>query len=396
MLSDVYFPRVNGVSTSIRTFREDLQKAGHRVLLVAPQYPIDDFADDPETLRVKSRAVPFDPEDRIVSRGAVAAMLPKVIQFQPEVVHVHTPFAAHYMGLSIAKQLAIPVVITYHTYFEHYLQHYLPWIPATWLRWASRAITVRQCGQVDAVISPSGPMTSALKRYGVQTPIRVIPTGLLKTTERQGHRSGFREAHGWGQRPIALFVGRVAHEKNIGFLLEMFPSVLRQVPEALLVIAGEGPALPWLQQEVVRRGLNSHVQLLGYLQRETSLVDCFQAADVFVFASRTETQGLVLIEALAQGTPVVSTAVMGTAEVLQGAGGAIVATEDIEDFSAKVVRVLTDPSLQQKLSKAGRQDAERWDSTQCMLSLLDLYLSVIAERALRKDPYPAAQLSRTH
>ncbi len=377
MISDVYFPRVNGVSTSIQTFRRDLIAAGHRVLLIAPGYPGLAPEQDADILRVKSWQVPRDPEDRYMSRRAIRRLWPIIQAAQPDVVHVQTPFVAHYAGIEIARRLGVPVIETYHTYFEHYLQHYVPAVPANLLRGFSRWFTKRQCSQVDAIISPSQPMTEVLSAYGIATPLHVIPTGLDPSRFADSDGRRFRALHGIGSRPMALFVGRVAHEKNIDFLLVMLRKLTEKVPDVLLVIAGEGPAVPHIKAAIQNAELSANTRLIGYLERNSTLLDCYRAADVFVFASRTETQGLVLLEAMAQGTPVVSTAVMGTAEVLRHAKGAIISQENASAFSQSVALVLKDLALREKLSTAAKVDAALWSSAQCARRAADLYQNLI-------------------
>ena len=154
-------------------------------------------------------------------------------------------------------------------------------------------------------------MADALRDYGVKTPIEVLPTGLPPAAFGAGNGAAFRAQFGIpAQRPVITFVGRVAHEKNIDFLLQMLVELRRRVPDVLMVIAGEGPAEQHLRGLVARLGLEAQTLFIGYLERTRGLLDCYRAADALVFASRTETQGLVLLEAMAQGTPVVSTAVM--------------------------------------------------------------------------------------
>ncbi len=363
MVSDVYFPRVNGVSTSIQTYRTDLQSLGHQCVLVAPGYPGAAPDSDPDIVRIPSCGVPLDPEDRLFVGRRLKEWGAKLQPGDFDVVHIQTPFAAHYAGLKFAKRLAVPVVETYHTYFEHYLHHYMPMVPASWLKALARRWTVSQCHQVDAVISPSRPMAEALKAYGVNTPIEILPTGLPASCFVEGNGDLFRARLGESaKRPIALFVGRVAHEKNIDFLVDMLDQLRKQIPNVLLVIAGEGPAESHLRSLVASRGLNPNVHFIGYLDRKTTLLDCYRAADAFVFASRTETQGLVLLEAMAQGTPVVSTAVMGTADVLAGTTGSLVMPEDAATFANGVARVLTDKALRAELSIGAKQDALKWAS----------------------------------
>ncbi|MFO1426755.1 MAG: glycosyltransferase [Steroidobacteraceae bacterium] len=386
MVSDVYFPRVNGVSTSIQTYRRDLIALGHRCLLLAPRYPAGPATEDPDVVRVGSRRVPRDPEDRLPSRRALLAQSDWLGRQRIDVVHVQTPFVAHYAGVELARRLGVPVVESYHTYFEHYLHHYVPLLPRRLLQSIARRLTVSQCRQVDAVISPSGQMAEALRAYGVATPIEVLPTGLPPTCFVAGQGARFRLRHGIAaQRPLALFVGRVAHEKNIDFLLHMLARLRRLVPEVLLVIAGEGPALAHTRQLVEHLELGQHVLFVGYMDRHSELLDCYRAADVFVFASRTETQGLVLLEAMAQGTPVVSTAVMGTVDVLAGAGGAVVVPEDREAFACAVADLLHDPARREQLRERASEDAARWSSRRMAERLLRLYERVRQGRRVTKD-----------
>jgi glycosyltransferase involved in cell wall biosynthesis len=393
-LSDVYFPRVNGVSTSMLTFRRDLQALGHSIMLVVPDYPggteraasAAGVADDAQIIRVPSRQVPRDPEDRLVSRGRILALTPRLREFAPDVIHIQTPFVAHYAGVELARRLGVPVLETYHTYFEHYLQHYVPALPKALLRLLARRFTLSQCAAVAAVISPSAQMAAALRAYGVTTPIEVLPTGLPPQSFVRGNGARFRLREGIAaQRPLALFVGRLAHEKNIDFLLRMMQRLVARVPDVLLVLAGEGPARARCAALAARLGVAQHVHFVGYMDRTSTLLDCYAAADAFVFASRTETQGLVLLEALAQGTPVVSTAVMGTVDVLADAGGAVVVQEDERAFAAAVAGVLQDPARREELSRRARDDAARWSSMAMARRLLHIYERLAADGALLED-----------
>jgi glycosyltransferase involved in cell wall biosynthesis len=375
LVSDVYFPRVNGVSTSIRTFREDLAREGVSTLLVAPRYALEEGADARDAvLRIPSAGVPGDPEDRRMSWGALTRELDALPAGEFDLVHIHTPFIAHYAGVRFARRAGVPCVATYHTFFEEYLHHYLPLLPRPLARFLARAFTRAQCAQVAALIAPSEPMRAVLAGYGVSTPIHVLPTGLPADRFRSGDGAAFREREGLGAgRPLVTYVGRVAHEKNIGFLISMFTEVLRAVPQAVLVIAGEGPARAALRARVAELGLATSVHFAGYLPRERELLDCYAAADVFVFASRTETQGLVLLEAMAQGTPVVSTAELGTRSILVPGSGALVVREDTAAFAAAVVRVLEDPGLREGLAARGRAYARTWSSATMAQRLAALY-----------------------
>jgi glycosyltransferase involved in cell wall biosynthesis len=185
-----------------------------------------------------------------------------------------------------------------------------------------------------------------------------------------------------------LYIGRVAHEKNIEFLMRIFAQVRTSVPNALFVIAGEGPARESLRELAARLGVAQDVRFVGYLDRDTELLDCYAAADVFVFASRTETQGLVLLEAMAQGAPLVSTAKLGTCSILKDGCGALIVAEELEPFAAAAVRVLQDAQLRANLAQAGRRYAREWSSLAMARRLLELYRSITPvahARAPRRD-----------
>jgi 1,2-diacylglycerol 3-alpha-glucosyltransferase len=375
-VSDVYFPRVNGVSTSVRTFRRDLASCDVQTVLVVPDYPAPGAAPESDVIRVASAGVPGDPEDRRMRWGALTKALGQLCDF--DLVHIHTPFLAHYAGVRCARRLNIPCLATYHTFFEEYLHHYVPLLPRAFGRSLARAFTRSQCHAVNALIAPSEPMREVLVRYGVTTPIHVIPTGLGADRFKRGDGARFRAAYGLpANRPLMLYIGRVAHEKNIEFLMQVFVRVRARIPDALFVIAGEGPAREALRELARRLALTDAVHFVGYLDRDTGLLDCYAAADVFVFASRTETQGLVLLEAMAQGAALVSTAHLGTRSILKEACGALVVPEELGAFADATVRVLEQTALRARLGAQGRRYAAEWSSVAMARRLQELYRSII-------------------
>ncbi|MDP1611225.1 MAG: glycosyltransferase [Sulfuritalea sp.] len=383
MLSDVYFPRINGVSTSIQTFRTTLSHLGVRVTIVAPDYPGTNSAADAyeDIQRLPSRAVPLDPEDRLMHWSHLAQLdrrLASADSCEVDLVHVQTPFAAHYAGLRLARARKIPCLATYHTHFEEYLFHYIRMLPKAALRAAARQLARHQCNALDAVVVPSQPMAMTLRDYGITAPLHVIPTGLPESQFQRGDGARFRET--WGiaaERKVALFVGRAAFEKNIGFLLEMTALARRQQPRLMLVIAGEGPALPALRRQAAALGIEDHVRFVGYLPREGGLRDCYAAADVFTFASHTETQGLVLLEAMAIGLPVLAIPALGAAEIINPARGAIAAAATPEEFAGQLVALLDQPARLLAMADEAIAFAREWDAATQGARLATLYRQLL-------------------
>jgi 1,2-diacylglycerol 3-alpha-glucosyltransferase len=355
-VSDVYFPRVNGVSTSIRTFRTDLAQLGVETTLVAPAYPGAPEDGDPSIIRVPSGGVPMDPEDRSFKGGPLRAVLNRELAARVDLVHIHTPFIAHYAAARFARAHGLPLVATYHTFFEDYLHHYVPILPRAIGRFLARRFTRSQCRDVAELISPSAPMRDALQAYGVTTPIEVLPTGMSAESFIRGDGMRFRKQFELGaKRPLLLYVGRVAYEKNIDFLLRMFVKVRARRPEALFVIAGEGPARESLTRLARELGVAEAVRFIGYLDRRTDLPNCYAAGDAFVFASRTETQGLVLL--------------------------AFVVPEQEETFAAAVVQALALPADAPQRVQL-RTHAESWASQTMAKKLVMFYERVKAQHAV--------------
>ena len=376
-ISDVYFPRVNGVSTSIRTFVNELQALGHTVKLIAPEYGIS-TEDETWITRIPARNIYFDPEDKLMRFGSAMSQLESLKQENYDLIHIHTPFVAHYLGLKLAKALNIPTIETYHTFFEDYLHHYLPVIPKSVAKWLAQKISKRQCNQVSAIVAPSQPMLDVLRNYGVQAEAAVIATGLNSQQFELADGLSFRQHHSIPEsQPVALYVGRVAHEKNIPFLLNMLLKLRNTIPDVLLIIAGEGPAESSLQAQAKKNNLRNNIKFIGYMDRNTTLLKCYQAADVFVFASKSETQGLVLLEAMAQGTPVVAIAELGTKSILVEGKGALIAVEDEAKFAEKVASLMTNIVKRKQLGDAGRAYViNQWSANKKAQDLVIFYQKI--------------------
>lgn len=376
MITDVYFPRINGVSTSIETFRADLAAEGIEVRLIAPEYPEKHAT--AATWRVPSRRIPFDPEDRLMHWRPLQHTAHHLAGDGVDLIHVQTPFAAHYAGVGAARRHKLPVVATYHTHFEEYIAHYLPVLPRSMLRASARRLAAGQCNGLDAVVVPSHAMHQTLTGYGVTAPLHILPTGIPVQRFAHGDGAAFRTRHDIPPaRPIALFVGRVAHEKNIGFLIDAMTVAVLKAPDLLLVIAGEGPALPALQRQSERAGLGNNIRFVGYLDREHALPDCYAAANVFAFASRTETQGLVLLEAMAAGLPVYALAAMGTKDILGSRRGAVIAPDDAAAFGDGLAELIREPALLAVLSQQARDYALDWAGPARARQLAGLYRSLV-------------------
>ena len=265
------------------------------------------------------------------------------------------------------------MVATYHTLFEEYLSHYVPFVPRQAMRALARRISRGQCNALDGIVVPSTAMRDTLQRYGVQTRIEIVPTGIPLLEFSGGTARASAPSTALRSLARCCCMSAVLRSKNIDFLLRVLMQVRRAMPDVLLVVCGEGPALGRLTRLARSLRIREAVRFVGYLDRATRLLDCYRAADAFVFASRTETQGLVLLEALALGVPVVSTAVMGTRDIVAPERGALVAEDDEMDFAACVTRLLNDAPFRARLSAEGRQYARAWSAPAFALRMEAFY-----------------------
>jgi len=371
LLSDVYFPRINGVSTAIQTYRRQLEELGIETLLVAPAYRGEPL--EPGVLRLPARRVPFDPEDRLIPPSRFRQAACEVAQ-GCDLIHIHTPFAAHGAGVAAARRHGLPLLSTYHTLFEEYFHLYARFLPKGITGPFARSLSRRQCNQMDGVIVPSAAMAERLRSYGVRSPLHILPTGIPIERFSGGDRARFRSRHGIpSDRPVALFLGRIAREKNLHFLLEAFREARSHCPGLLLILAGEGPAESELRALSDAWGIRESVLFIGNMDRVSELPDCLAGSDFFAFASRTETQGLVLLEAMAAGLPVVALGEMGTLDILQPGSGAVVPPPEPLAFGQAMAETALDGPRRQRMGEASRTWVQGWSDRALTARLAELY-----------------------
>lgn len=304
--TDTYFPQVSGVATSIKTLKEELEKNGHEVYIFTTTDP---NADKLEKDVIRMPSVPFVSfkDRRVVVRGMwYAYLLAKELEL--ELIHTHTEFGAGILGKMVAKKLKIPLIHTYHTMYEDYL-HYIAKgkvLRQSHVKYLSRLFANHTTG----VVCPSERVIDTLRGYGVVTPLRVIPTGIdIEKFKRADITNKDIEKlrqslHIEKDQLMILSLSRISYEKNIQALVYGLPQIIKAYPNARMVIVGKGPYLEELQELIVTLDLSEYVQFTGEVANDDVAL-YYKAADFFVSASTSETQGLTYTEAMAAGTPCV-------------------------------------------------------------------------------------------
>jgi len=379
MFSDTYLPQVNGVATSIYLMKRELEKMGHKVVIVAPVSP----ENDPSVLVVPGIPFLFEKQYRIAIPN-ILDILDFLEEHQIEIIHSHDPFSIGFRALKASEILDVPHVHTYHTLLVKY-RHYIP-PPLTPTETAVKTFSAWFCNKCDVVIAPTGAIKEELYSYGVNVPVHVVATGIdMDSFEKDDY--DIRSKHNIPRnRKLLLFVGRVAKEKNVMFIVEMFEKLVKFL-DAHLMIIGDGPLRSSVEEFVTKRRLADRVTLTGYMKRD-ELPNYYRQADLFVFASVTETQGLVVLESLAAGTPVVAVAKEGVADVLEDGEGCLLLNEvNMDEFIEKVLSILQDPALHRQLRSRARKYVEKnWSVEASARKLVKVYEEATRLKKERETP----------
>ncbi|MRI81827.1 glycosyltransferase [Aerococcaceae bacterium DSM 109653] len=297
--TDTYFPQVSGVSTSVKLLRDELVRQGHNVII----FTTTDPAAKPEIGVVRLPSIPFiNYDDRRIAYSGFDRCLKIARQNELDIVHTHTEFSLGMAGKYVASRMKIPNVHTYHTMYENYTHYILQGhlIHASHVRYLSKLY----CNQTQGIITPSKLTHDTLRNYGISEKIEIIPTGVKMPPYSDENRVQVREELGLAPSDIVLLsLSRVSKEKKIDEVIAAFPEIKEKVPNARLVIAGDGPILDDLKQISKERNLD--IIFVGGVEHDQ--VDrYYQMADLYINASDSESQGLTYLEAFANRLPIIA------------------------------------------------------------------------------------------
>lgn len=391
MLTNTYLPHVGGVARSVDAFAREYRRRGHRVLIVAPQFEGTPPQEE-DVIRIPA-IQRFNGSDFSVRLPIPGLLSTALADFKPDVVHSHHPFLLGDTAVRIAARYGRPLVFTHHTMYEHYT-HY---VPGDWPRMARfvKRLATGYANLCDLVFAPSESVAAILRQRGVLVPIEVVPTGVEIERFAQGDGQRVRREAGIPADAFVIgHVGRLAPEKNLGFLAEAVARVVGRHRHAHFVVVGAGPSEADIRRRFADARLAERLHLLGPRTGQ-ALVDAYHAMDLFVFASLSETQGMVLTEAMAAGVPVVALDAPGAREVvLDGRNGRLIFRPGVRAFAAAVSDiVVASPATRQALAREARATAERFAMPRCAEKALAQYAQLLAkaprEKAFEDSPWEA-------
>lgn len=370
---DVYHPRLNGVVIFIDAALKYLAKQGHEVFLICPKgYPQEELFPSPieniaRIYRFESHPLWYstNKEDRQVNRWLAPKINQTMKEIAPDLIHIHTEFNLGKLAKKFAVKNKIPSIATAHTYYLPYSYSYFPFLPKKFLNWLIPTMVRSFYKGIDLTLTPTEEMKKVLiNEIKINSPVETLFIGIdtedFKGIDREEERKSsfyFDMFPRWKTRKRLLFVGRMGYEKNVPFLLETFKLIQLSYPQVELIMVGAGTYLEEYRLEAEDKGFGNYITFTGPIPHE-KLKNIYAIADIFTFPSLTETQGLVTVEALYNGLPVVAMNALGTKIVLERERGGFL-VDNLQDFLNKTLLLLKDEKTynlkQQEAFKRGEE-----------------------------------------
>ncbi len=344
LFTNNFFPRVSGVSVAVQFQHDALVRRGHKLMVVAPDYARDSHTAGVHLFRVTSLALPHKCVSLPLAGAGSRALREAVTEFEPDLIHSHHPFVLGIAAMEMANTLAVPLCYTFHTLYD-YFTHYVG-LDLKSVNTAVRDYVIEYASRCDAVVSPTEPIGEYLVSSGCRTPVTTIPTGIdmarfestsVETVERLRTRYGMRRFD-----RILLSVGRIAKEKHVDRCIDALGELVRRGHNYGLLLLGRGPDVELMRRYAVKLGVDQHLVIGGFLDQE-ELAAAYALGDVFLFPSPSDTQGIVLYEALIAGLPIVATRTMASRAVIKDGVNGLFAADAGRDFADKIEQVFAAP-----------------------------------------------------
>jgi len=376
MMTNTFLPHVGGVARSVAAFTSRLRSFGNRIIVVAPEYEEESDGKEEDVIRIPA-IQNFNGSDFSAVIPIPGFLEAHLQDFKPDIVHSHHPFLMGSTAVRVATKHKAPLVYTQHTMFEQYT-HYVP-MDLPRMKKFVVSLCTGYANMAEQVIAPSESVADILEERGVKTPIVIVPTGIFIDKFEQGNGQSVRSSENIPDEAFVVgHVGRLAPEKNLEFLSEAVAVFLRDEPEAHFLVVGYGPSEKKMRDLFARHHLQNQVHFLGK-QDGRNLIDAYHAMDVFAFSSKSETQGLVLTEAMAAGVPAVALDASGVRDVVRNRkNGYLLHDEQVDKFANALMEIChcSDQARDNFIEEAKRT-AENNSMYNCASKITDVYQRVI-------------------
>ena len=295
-----------------------------------------------------------------------------------DIIHSHQPYSLGNEALKYSKKLNIPLVFTYHINYREY-SHYIPFIPKSISQKLITRTTLNYTNKCDVVIAPSISIKKLLIDHEVNVPIEIIPSGINinEFIKSKGKKDDLRERYGINPEDVVLITtSRITEEKNIQFLIKSFLLIKKSCKNSKFIIIGDGAAKKTLEKLTIKLDVYKDVFFTGHIKKE-DVIRLFQASDIFIFSSLTETQGIVVIEAIISGLPVVAIKSNGIEDIVQNDKNGILTENSVDEFSRSVLKIINDKELRDKLSNKANVYSKNYSIELWVEKTIKLYNNLI-------------------
>jgi len=374
VFTNAYHPITSGVVNAIDCIDKGLTQLGHQVYIIAPQYP---GYQDPSSSVIRFPSIRLtDRADFPLPYPYVPRLIRKIERLQLDCIHAQHPFLLGSLGMRLAKQHHIPTVFTFHTLYEQYVHYAPPILPQFVLRaWVKKRVS-SFVKQADAIVVPSPSIVELVKAYGGSDRIHVIPNAIHLQPFQHGDGTEIRKRYGLDSKKVLTFVGRLAEEKNISFLLCVLAQIKMKIPDAVFLLVGDGPYRKALEEQTAMLRLTENVIFTGMVPY-TQVPNYLKAADLFVTASTTEVKPLSLLETMACGVPILAVNASGAMDTITSGKDGQLVSENDHEFAAAAVDLLQNPSKLRQLGDNAKKTAEGFGIETMAKKLESLYGKLI-------------------
>jgi 1,2-diacylglycerol 3-alpha-glucosyltransferase len=374
--TNTYFPVMSGVVRSVSTFRQAQEELGHTVFVFGQEAP--NYVDEePFVFRYPSFNIPIrNYPATIPVSNHIDWVIPKL---KLNVIHAHHPAPMGNAAADKCEKLNIPLVFTHHTRYQEYAQYM--GLPEDLMKDIIEHQLANYMQKCQHIVAPSESIKEMIASvYGIQERVTVIPTGIDLKPYRSVNGRSVRQARNWtDDKKVIVSVGRLVGEKNFDTLIKAFAIVAKKHDDAILALIGDGPNKQELKKLAVQEGVSNQMDFVGQVPFE-EMPNHLKAADFFAFASITETQGLVTLEAMAADLPVIAVDATGTSDIVEDGKDGILTENSPEKLAEGIDRVLSDPELANHLREGAIQKAEKYETLNVTSWMLDVYEQAIEDK----------------
>lgn len=371
---NTYLPNTFGSSVSVEYFRKGLEEIGHEVYIFTPKFHGYDLKNDkaffyPSIMygyKIKyPLPIPFSPE-----------ITKKISELDFDIIHTHQPFVMGQESLKNGRKNKVPVLFTYHCRYEDYT-HYVPFIQFFVKKYVSRSVK-NFANAVDCVIAPTYDIKTILQERDIKTPIEVISTGIDWEKFQKGKREETRLKFGIKNDEFCFWwLGRMEQEKNIEFLLKTISLFSRKFRKSKFMLVGNGSEMEDIKNFIETENLQDRVIVTGIVPQE-EVQNYYSAGDILLQPSKSETQGLVALEAMASGMPVLAIRATGTVDIVKDGETGFLLDENLDDFCQKAKELLENKELFRRISQKSREEAFKYDYKNKAKELVEVYKKTIS------------------